>query len=73
MFLTSIIVKSFMTTFYKSKRICLKISKRIKDMFNSFILQIIIFVCIMIHHVLKKYKEDAHMIKKFENNFVINE
>ena len=72
MFLTSIIVKFFVTTFYKNKRMYLKILKRIKNMFNFFISQIIIFVCIMIHHVLKKYKKDAHMIKKFENNFIIN-
>ena len=72
MFLILVIVKSFMTTFYKNKRTCLKISKQIKNMFNSFISQMIILVCIIIHHVLKKYKENAHMIKKFENNFVIN-
>ena len=72
MFLISIIVKSFVTTFYKSKRICLKISKQIKNMFNSLISQMIILICIMIHHVLKKYKKDAHMIKKFENDFIIN-
>ena len=72
MFLTSIIVKSFIMTFYKNRQICLKISKQIKNMFNSLISQIIIFVYIMIHYVLKKYKENAHIIKKFEINFVIN-
>ena len=73
MFLISVIVKSFATTFYKSKQIYLKISDRIKDMFNSFISQMIIFVCIRIYHVLKKYKNDAHIIKKFESKFIIDE
>ena len=72
MFLISIIIKSFVTTFYKNRRTCLKTSDRIKNMFNSFISQMIIFVCIMIYHVLKKYKNDTHIIKKFENKSIID-
>ena len=33
----------------------------------------IILVCIIIYHVLKKYKNDAHIIKKFKNKFIIDE
>ena len=73
MFLISIIIKSFATTFYKSKQIYLKISNRIKIMFNFLTLQMIILVCIIIYHVLKKYKNDAHIIKKFKNEFIIDE
>ena len=73
MFLTSIIVKSFATTFYKNKRTCLKTSDRMKNMFNSLISQMIILVCIIIYHALKKYKNDAHIIEKFENEFIIDE
>ena len=73
MFLTSIIVKSFATIFYKSKQIYLKILYRIKDMLNSLISQMIILIYIMIYHVLKKYKNDAHIIKKSKNKFIINE
>ena len=72
MFLISVIVKLFAMTFYKSKRTCLKISDRIKNMFNLLILQIIILVYIIIYHVLKKYKNNAHIIKKFENEFIID-
>ena len=72
-FLISVIVKLFMTIFCKSKRIYSKISDRIKNMFNSFILQTIIFINIIIYHVLKKYKNGAYIIKKFENEFIINE
>ena len=68
-----IIVKLFATIFYKNTQTCLKILDRIKSMFNSLISQIIIFVCIIIYHVLKKYKNDAYIIKKFENKFIMNE
>ena len=73
MFLISIIIKSFATIFYKSKRTYLKILNRIKNIFNSSISQMIILVCIMIYHVLKKYKNNMHIIKKFKNEFIINE
>ena len=73
MFLILFIIKLFVTTFYKNKSICLKTSDRIKSIFNSLILQIMILICIMIDHALKKYKNDAHIIKKFENEFIINE
>ena len=73
MFLTSVIVKLFAITFYKNKQTCLETSDRIKNMFNSLILQMIILVCIMIYHVLKKYKNNAHIIKKFESEFIIDE
>ena len=73
MFLILIIIKSFATTFYKNKQTYLKISNRIKNIFNSFISQIIILIWFMIYHVLKKYKNDAHIIKKFENKFIIDE
>ena len=73
MFLISIIVKSFAMTFYKNKRIYLKISDRIKNMFNLSISQMIIFICIIIYHVLKKYKNDAYINKKFKNEFIIDE
>ena len=72
MFLIPIVVKSFAITFYKSKQTCLKISDRIKNIFHSFILQMIIFICIMIYYVLKKYKNDAHIIKKFKSEFIID-
>ena len=73
MLLISIIIKLFAMTFYKSKKTCLKTSDRIKNMFNFLISQIIILICIMIYHVLKKYKNDVHIIKKFENKFIIDE
>ena len=73
MFLTSIIIKSFTTIFYKNKQTYLKISDWIKNMFNSFILQMIIFIYTMIYHILKEYKNDAQIIKKFKNKFIIDE
>ena len=62
-----------MITFYKSKQTCFKISDRIKNIFNSFTSQMIILIYIIIYYILKKYKHDAHIIKKFENEFIIDE
>ena len=42
-------------------------------MFNSLISQMIILVYIIIYHVLKKYKNDAYIIKPFKNEFIIDE
>ena len=72
-FLISVIVKSFVTIFYKNKQTYFKISNRIKSIFNFLILQMIILICIVIHHVLKEYKNNVHIIKKFKNEFIINE
>ena len=73
MFLTSVIVKSFTIIFYKNKRTYLKTSDQTKSMFNFLTSQIIILVYIIIYRVLKKYKNNAHITKKFENEFIINE
>ena len=73
MFLISVIIKSFAIIFYRNKQTCLKISDRIKNICNSLISQMIIFVYIIIYHVLKKYKNNAYIIKKFESKFIINE
>ena len=64
MFLISIVVKSFAATFYKSKQTYLKISDRIKNMFNSFILQMIILVC----HVLKNIKMIRTLLKSLRTS-----
>ena len=73
MLLISIIIKAFAITFYKNRQTCLETSDRIKDIFNLLISQMIILVCTMIYHALKECKNNAHIIKKFENEFIIDE